>query len=452
LQQIQHEWKGVKWFIEGDIKSCFDHIDHDKLLAIIGRSIKDERFLKLLRDMLDAGYLEDWRYKPTLSGTPQGGVLSPLLANIFLNELDRFVEEELIPQYTKGTRRRVNPQYHRLACTIGTARRARDSAAIKAIRQHMQRLPSCDPQDPDFRRLRYVRYADDFLLGFAGPCQEAQEIKAKLAAFLSHLGLMLSEDKTVITHATTGRARFLGYNIGIGRRDSWQRHHRRSINGLPGFEVPPEVVHAWKTRCMRHNKTVHRSELLNYSDFEIVATYNREFQGLANYYVMAYDVSQKLNPVRWAYQQSLAKTLAAKHKTTIGHICRQYIRKASNRRRVLTVEVPRAGKPSLIASFGAKSVRYDPQATVEEPPLIPIPRNELTTRLLADTCELCGSHQDVQVHHIHKLSNLAKRYAGRPEPPLWVRVMSARRRKTLVVCAECHRKIHAGEYDGARLT
>jgi len=102
LQQIRREWKGMKWFIEGDIKGCFDHIDHDKLLAIIGRNIKDERFLKLLREMLAAGYLEDWRYKPTLTGTPQGGVLSPLLANIFLNELDQFAEKELMPQYTKG--------------------------------------------------------------------------------------------------------------------------------------------------------------------------------------------------------------------------------------------------------------------------------------------------------------------------------------------------------------
>jgi hypothetical protein len=197
---------------------------------------------------------------------------------------------------------------------------------------------------------------------------------------------------------------------------------------------------------------MHRTELLNYSDYEIVVTYNMEFQGLANYYTMAYDVARKLHPVKWAYERSLVKTLAGKHRTTVARIYRQHKRRLSNGRKVLIVEVPREGKPPLIASFGTKPICYDPQAVIKEPSLIPVPRNELTTRLLADACELCGSHQDVQVHHIRKLSELAKRYAGRLEPPFWVQMMSARRRKTLVVCAQCHRKIHAGEYDGARLT
>jgi hypothetical protein len=144
--------------------------------------------------------------------------------------------------------------------------------------------------------------------------------------------------------------------------------------------------------------------------------------------------------------------LAAKHKTTVAHIYRQYMRRASNGRRVLTVEVPREGRTPLIACFSVKPVRYDPQAVIQEPPLIPVSRNELTTRLLANVCELCGSQEDIQVHHIRKLSDLGKRYAGRKEPPFWVRMMSARHRKTLVVCATCHRKIHAGEYDGAKLT
>jgi len=161
LQTIRHEWKGTKWFIEGDIKGCFDNIDHNKLLAIIGRDIQDERFLKLLKGLLDAGYLEEWHYAPTYSGTPQGGVLSPLLANIYLNELDIFIEQDLIPDYTRGTTRKRSPRYVALAGARRHAKRRGDRRGYRLLTQQQQRLPSGDPFDPDYRRLRYVRYADD---------------------------------------------------------------------------------------------------------------------------------------------------------------------------------------------------------------------------------------------------------------------------------------------------
>jgi len=450
LLEIRLEWQGTKWFIEGDIKGCFDNIDHQKLLAILGRSIKDDRFLKLMREMLAAGYLEDWRYNPTLSGTPQGGVISPLLANIFLNELDQWVEQELISQYTRGERRRKNPEYHGLMYPLWKARKAGDSEAIKDIRQRMQKMSAMDTHAPDFRRLRYVRYADDFLLGFSGPYSEAVEIKEKLRAFLSTLGLTLSEEKTLITNATTERARFLGYDIGVSRLDSHQKRHNRSVNGKPCLEVPPDVIQKWKARCTREGKVHHRPELLINSDYEIVMRYQQEFQGLVNFYTMAYDVSKKTSLVRWVYMQSLAKTLANKHRTSVTKIFQKHMQ-TMNGRRALVVKVPRDGKPPLVASFGANPIRYDLKAVIKEPPLIPIPKNELVERLLADECEVCGSHQDVEVHHIRKLSDLRKRYQGRPEPPFWVQRMMALRRKTLVVCRACHLRIHSGKHDGAGL-
>ncbi|MBU1879520.1 MAG: reverse transcriptase/maturase family protein, partial [Chloroflexi bacterium] len=220
LQSILFRWTGTKWFIEGDIKGCFDNIDHDKLLEIIERDIQDGRLIKLLRGMLKAGYMEDWRYHRTYSGAPQGGVLSPLLTNIFLNELDTYVEDELIPQYTRGRRRRPNPEYVQTSYRKLVARDRNDREEYTRLHAKQGTLPSVDPHDPEYRRLRYVRYADDFLLGFAGPKSEAETIKHLIGEYLSELGLHLSEQKTLVTHATSGRARFLGYEVGMAKADS----------------------------------------------------------------------------------------------------------------------------------------------------------------------------------------------------------------------------------------
>ena len=213
LQQIKRVWTGVNWFVEGDIKGCFDNIDHDKLLDISGKRIRDFRFMKLLRTMLKAGYIEDWRHKPSLAGTPQGGVISPLLANIFLHELDTYVMEEMKPAFDKGKSRRANRPYQKLRDAVLKARNAGEHLKAKALLILRNKLPSRDPKDEGYHRLVYVRYADDFMLGIIGTKREAKEAKAKVGAFLQEMKLTLSNAKTKITHATKGRARFLGYDI-----------------------------------------------------------------------------------------------------------------------------------------------------------------------------------------------------------------------------------------------
>jgi group II intron reverse transcriptase/maturase len=452
LQSIMHTWNGTKWFIEGDIKGCYDEIDHGKLLEVVGRNIKDQRLLKLLRGMLEAGYLEDWRYHQTHSGTPQGGVISPLLANIFLNELDRYVEEELIPQYTRGERRRRNPAYERLTQAMARAKKEGNTERYKALEKQRRRLPSGDPNDPNYRRLRYVRYADDVLLGFIGPKSEALEIKQKVGAFLATLGLPMSEEKTLITHATTGRARFLGYDIYIAKSDDRISNGRRSINGTPILSVPREVAREWKTRYMRKGKACHRPELTDHSDYGIVMTYNLEFQGLVNYYTLAHDVSTKLYPVKWVYMQSLVKTLAAKHKRGVPWVYRRYYRKSPQGVMAIVAEVPREGRGPLTVWFGAKPIRFNRWAVVSDTRVqVLTRRNDVVKRLLANQCELCDSTEGIQVHHIRKLKDLRRRHKGRADPPEWVTRMAALRRKTLVVCAKCHRAIHAGKYDGPKL-
>src|SRR5229473_4517729 len=236
LSEVVETWKGTHWFIEGDISDCFGSLDHEIMIKILAEKIHDGRFLRLISHMLKAGYLEDWRWHATLSGSPQGGIASPVLSNIYLDRLDQYVEQRLLPEHNLGRRRRPNPAYQAVEYAIQRARRHRDRAEARRLALRRRRLPSQEPADPDYRRLRYVRYADDWLLGFAGPKHEAEDIKSKIAAFLrEELKLELSQSKTLITHATSQAARFLGYEIRAQHSDTKITRRRRAVNGAIGL-------------------------------------------------------------------------------------------------------------------------------------------------------------------------------------------------------------------------
>src|SRR5919109_1288787 len=247
LSEVANTWTGTTWFIEGDIADCFGALDHEVMLSILSEKIHDNRFLRLVRNMLQAGYLEDWKWGATLSGAPQGGVASPILSSIYRHKLDQFVETILIPEYTRGDRRARNPAYLDLQNQLAKARRRGDRAHARTLRRRMVSLSSADPDDPGYRRLRYCRYADDHLLGFAGPKAEAEEIKQRLAEFLrDELKLELSRDKTLITHARTGAARFLGYEITTQHNSRKITRGRRAVNGQVALRVPLDVI---RTKC-----------------------------------------------------------------------------------------------------------------------------------------------------------------------------------------------------------
>ena len=220
LTDIKINFKGTKWFVEGDIKGCFDNIDHKILMDTLDENIKDDRFLKLVKNLLKAGYMRNWTTYDTHSGTPQGGVISPLLANIYLHKFDKWVEKELLPRYNRSYKekgkRRTNPEYHRLNTAAVRASKKGDSEKAIRMRKEMKEIPSQMPDDPEYRKLNYIRYADDFILGFAGTKTEAKEIKNEISNFLKdNLNLELSQEKTLITHAITEKARFLGYELKI---------------------------------------------------------------------------------------------------------------------------------------------------------------------------------------------------------------------------------------------
>lgn len=447
LREVVNTWTGTTWFIEGDIAQCFDSLDHQVTLAILGEKIHDNRFLRLLHNMLKAGYLEDWIWNATLSGAPQGGVVSPILSNIYLHRLDDFVETVLIPEYTRGRIRRPSTDYARVQAASGRARKRGDLATARELHQRLRGMPSKDPRDPGFRRLRYVRYADDTLLGFTGPKAEAEEIKQRLAAFLrDDLKLELSQDKTLITHARSGAAKFLGYQITVLHNDRKVTAGRRTVNGTISLRVPTSVIKAKSAPYLARGKPERRPQLLNQDDHTIVSTYGAEYRGIVQYYLLAGNVD-RLSRLHWVMETSLLKTLANKHRSSVSKMARKYkatIDTPHGPRKCLQASVQRSGRKPLVARFGGIPLRRHKDAAVTDRAPTPgiIRHKQLVTRLLADRCETCGSTDGIQVHHVRRLADLD---LPGPPRPTWADQMARRRRKTLVVCQSCHDAIHVGQ-------
>jgi hypothetical protein len=372
-------------------------------------------------------------------------VVSPVLSNIYLNKLDEFAEQDLIPRYTRGASRARNPGYMKMRTRRDSARRRGDRATARDLTRQMRTLPSVNPMDPRYRRLRYIRYADDHILGFTGPKAEAEQIKAELAAFPRETpGLELSPDKTLISHARTQPARFLGYHIIVQHCDTRITYGRRPANGRIALRVPPDVIKAKIAPCRRRGKPWHRPGLQNLDACDIVRIYGAEYRGIVNYYLLAQDV-WRLSVLCWYAQTSMLKTLAAKHKSSVAKMAARHKAKAitgHGPRTCFEARRHREGKTDLVARSGGIPLKHDRRAVIRDPAPARTghPRKELIHRLLKRACELGEHGTRVTVHQVAALKQL-----GKPGPcqPAWAALMARMRRKTLIVCAGCHAWIHA---------
>jgi hypothetical protein len=416
------------------------------MLSILGEHLHDNRFLTLVRNMLRAGYLEDWRYNATLSGCPQGGVASPVMSNIYLDRLDKFVETVLIPEYTRGKGRAENPAYKQVSDRIVRARRRYHQGEVRRLRQQLRTLTRGEPDDPGFRRLRYTRYADDHLLGFIGPKVEAEAIKARLARFLREdLKLDLSPDKTLITHGRTAAARFLGYEITVQHADHKTTNGHRSVNGKVALRVPRDVIKAKAAPSMKLGKPERRPDLLNLTDTLIISSYGAQWRGYLQYYLLAQDV-WRLNRLQWVMLTSMLKTLAGKHRSTVSKMAGTYqatIDTPHGPRVCFQASVERPGRPPLVTRFGGIDLKRQKKAVLDDRQPAPVTGqrrgSELLARLHTSRCELYEQRSDVQVHQVSKLTDLVT--PGRPQPQS-AQLMAGKRRKTLIVCPTCHDRIH----------
>ena len=455
LAQIKKEFTGARWFIEGDIKGCFDNINHAVLVEIINQKIKDARFLKLIRSFLKAGYMEDWKYHETYSGCPQGGIISPILANIYLNELDRHVMK-IKKEFDVATKARYTPEYTKL---VGLRQRLhnkiKNSNGIereklieeyKTATAQMLKLPA---KQCDDKKIKYVRYADDFLIAVNGNRQDCEKIKQELTEFISTtLKMELSQEKTLITHSNTP-ARFLGYDVRVRRDQQIKpkgKFKTRSMNNKVELSIPfKDRIEKFlfsngivKQRSDNGKlEPIHRPQLLNRTDLEIVTIYNAELRGICNYYGLASNFN-KLIYFNYLMEYSCLKTLAGKHRSKVSKIRAMY--KDGTGKWAIPYETKTGIKKMYFANYadckGKKFTDIVPQTAKNYSHDV----TTLESRLKAKICEVCGCTENdrYEIHHVNKVKNLK----GKSE---WEKVMIAKRRKTIVVCHKCHMAIHHGE-------
>ena len=457
LGMIQKSFAGAKWFIEGDIKGFFDNIDHNVLISILRERISDERFLRLIRKFLNAGYVEDWKYNKTYSGTPQGGIISPMLANIYLDKFDKYIKE-YAAKFRKGDRRSINPEYWRLNNKKNWLKKKLQKTSDEQIRKsylyeiaqlskQMLSTPHKDAMDADFRRMQYVRYADDFLISVIGSKSECETIKADITQFMrEQLKLELSDEKTLITHAQD-KAKFLGYEIFIRKSDAVKRNKdgvlKRDFNGAVVLTLNSAVIQKKLTEYnaleVRNidGKDIWWSKPRRYmtpmKPEDILAQYNAETRGLYNYYSLAANVSKECASFAFIMKMSMFKTLGWKLNTSARKVRQKYQKdkdfvipyndaKGKQKYRVFYNE----GFKKRNAQF---DVDYD-----KLPQTMYVPYPSLVERLKDGRCELCGKEGKVVMHHVRTLTKLK----GNNE---WEKLMLKRHRKTLVVCEDCNSMI-----------
>lgn len=455
LRQISSDFTGITWFIEGDIKGCFDNIDHEVLIEILSKKIKDSKFLNIVRQFLKAGYIEHWEYNKTYSGTPQGGICSPILANIYLNELDRKFEEikarfdsprteaeGLTPAYREMDNAMKKESYW-IAHAVNSNDREYHLKRYMQLKKEIRRIP-CHSQT--HKKFTFVRYADDWLVGVCGSKEDCVALKAEISVFLRDaLKLTLSEEKTLITHSSK-EVRFIGYNINVRRSQETKGHkmkngkwrksrtlHLKVALTIPHTEKIEHFLFAKKAVIQTKDgklKPVHRTALLNLSDSEIVEQYNAEVRGLLNYYNLAVDY-HTLDYFCYLMEYSCLKTIANKHKSSIRKVIRQYkdgktwsvpyeTKGGTKRIRPIKIADCKRGKVSDIVF---QRTNFNFKSTIRQ-------------LLNAHKCELCGK-KNADLYEIHVVRNLSE--LGNSD---WEIAMKLLRRKTMVVCCDCHNRIH----------
>jgi len=464
LAQAQRLFTGSKWFIEGDIQGFFDNINHDVMIEILKERISDERFIRLIRKFLNAGYMEEWTYYRTYSGTPQGGIVSPILANIYLDKLDKYVKE-YARQFNKGIKRTRNKEYaklsnlsnrtrYKLEKTTEEIQRQELKAEIKQLDYDRRLLPTCDEMDYGYKRIRYIRYADDFIIAVIGSKEDSEHIKEDIKDFLlEKLKLTLSDDKTLITHANKA-AKFLGYEVSISKPLSSTKRDKNGmlkrsfgkkvILNMPMETMRKKLLDYGALKIINHNnrekwKPQSRNKFINSDDLEILDAYNAEIRGIYNFYSIANN-SSALHSFKYVMEYSMYKTFANKYRTTVGKVIKKfrlnktfavfYTNKKGERRSRIFYNAGFKRKKELLK----KSCDNIPNSSIGNAV------TSLIDRLKARQCELCGNENNLEMHHVRKLKDLKGK-------EFWEVVMIAKQRKTMAVCQECHRKIHAGKID-----
>lgn len=465
LLDIKDNFNGVRWWVEGDIEGFFDNINHNILITQLRKRIKDEKWIRLIWKFLRAGYMKDQKFHRTYSGTPQGGIISPILSNIYLDELDKYIEEYK-KSFNTGKQRSRNKEYRNLEYQINKTKknykklwdnmteieRKKSAKTVKNLKQQMRNTPCTEIFDEKYKRIQYVRYADDFLIGIIGNKKEAEKIKIDLTKFLKEkLYLKLSKEKTLITHSKKP-ARFLGYDVSIRRSNEVKKDSLRKIRRVYNLTVKLSMPkEKWVSALLKQGsmkitgknrwKTLHRQRLVDSDDLEILSVYNAEIRGLYNYYKLAFNV-HSLSHYKNIMKHSMLKTFSSKYRTTSSKMRKKFNIEGNIGVKYKTKDGEKVSffyKDGFKKQLDSRNLKVDLQPNIS--PYFSS-RNSIIKRLCANKCEWC--HTEIgkfEVHHVRKLKDLKGK-------KLWEQNMLARRRKTIVLCIKCHDDLHAGRLDG----
>jgi group II intron reverse transcriptase/maturase len=457
LHQIKLKGSGCAWVIEGDIKGFFDNIDHETLIEILKLKIKDGRFLNLIKRFLKAGIMEEGKIKDSISGTPQGGIISPILANIYLNELDKYMDT-VSKENEIGERRKNYLPHHRLICNRYNLIRKGKYKEAKELLKKAQKMQAVDSMDPNFRRIKYVRYADDFVVLINGSKAIAEQIKMDIAKFLKEkLKLELNMDKTIISNTLKDKIKFLGYEFCKAKDDTKITKavdgvKYRSVNGNIQLLVPAKVINEKIKRYTRNGKPIHLNERVNSTIISNITQYNAEIRGLYNYYCLANNVSKQIAKFQFYHYYSLVKTIACKHKLSVRSTIRKYgisvkRKQGTGTRKIIGIKYKTKNGEKTLTYFNESLKHADRPLSynITSGETVKDYKNELIARLFSGKCELCGKHKEIEnmkVHHVRKLKNVKEKYRNKKTIPNWIKIMIKMNRKTLVVCEECFNKVY----------
>lgn len=466
LREVR-DWKGVIWFIEGDIKGFFDNIDHHILEDLINKHVKDKRLINLYWKFVKAGYVE-WdkskvNFVSTDMGVPQGGILSPLLSNLVLHEFDRYIENMKDQMDTESKNLKpfvTNPNYHKLTMRINRLKKKMNALTgkelwnakfeyVKTVKDR-RKVKSIIP-NPLVSKIKYVRYADDWLIGLWGSKQVAHRIKNLAKNYLTDLKLELSMEKTLITNAREERAKFLGtfikrlasnksthYRIDKGRSrrvptgNLWMTAPILELaNKLEDKEFLVRKDHRWIP------KSIAKFTALPVA--EIIQRYNSIANGISNYYSFA-DNRRYLRKIIWILKESLRKTIS---------------RKLNVNKKTFTL---RLGKKISTNIFNkqdknTKTIRFTQIDYSRRPmhflgdkifkdPILSLIYKVSTISSFGMVCSSCGSSSNIEMHHVKHIKTINQKLNT------FDKMMAKINRKQVPLCRNCHMEVHQGTYQG----
>ena len=466
LETGYDKFKGCAWIIKADVKAFFDEVDHHVLVNLLERRIADQRFIHLIWKLLRCGYIENGQLHKPQKGTPQGGNVSPILANIYLHEFDLFIEKL---KSEVGTTIIADPSYIKAQRKLETAkRRVRNSTrfddplyadkvtAVNQLDKELRLVPSKTLEDPNKAIFAYIRYADDWVLGLKCSKATAKGIYHRCESFFkSTLLLDWNKDKSILSRSTDRDFEFLGVDMHfvnkrqiriIGMKSTLGRRYKiRSIpvNTMYYLLNADNIFARLRKKGFvdRNNNPISFKKALNQDIIQIVKIFRSTMLGIANYYRFVHN-SQRLNHIHHVLFMSLCKTLAHKGKTRKRQIIKKYgrgrvlvFRYGANREKEITI--PKYGGYTRdIKAFQLREAIDDKD---------PIPKkfaSETATWLRTGICGLCARKGFTEMHHVKHIRKQGHTYKG------FDRVMRAINRKQIPLCLSCHQKVHQGQYDG----